>query len=194
MKLANHLWLTLSFVISLAVAGTSHDFEADNEDRIPRELQNIPGGKKLESLWWSRIVSEFEGIRLATCEKKTNPPTSGSKCSKKPKTCFFGTQDCDGYGAHPQTLCHCDGAVGSQTWNCTEEKCPLFPPPSSGCTADGQTDLSNNDPLCPISSPLSGGASGTCVAGLFGKRCSYGSEKWYVLYQEIWQVSIHVCH
>ena len=184
MSISRHLWtflLALPFFISLAVAKTGSDFKPGNEGLLSRELLQSVGVKNAEPRWWSRISSTFKGVNLKKCEKKSNPPTNGSKCSKDSKTCFFGTQDCDGYGAHPQTMCYCDGKSGSQTWNCTVEKCPVFPPPSSGCTADGKADLSGNDPLCPISSPLSDGAT-TCVAGLFGKRCSYGSEKWYVLY------------
>ena len=182
-RFSNHLWtifLTLPFIISFAVATTGSDFPADDEGVMSRNLFQSVSGTYVEPLWWPRISSTLKGVNLARCEKKTKPPTNGSKCSKDPKTCYFGTQDCDGYGAHPQTMCICDGKSGSQTWKCTEEKCPVFPPPSSGCTADGQVDLSGNDPLCPISSPVSDGTT-TCVAGLFGKRCSYGSEKWYVL-------------
>lgn len=187
MSISSHRWtilLTLPFMISLAVAMTGSDFEAGNEGLISRELLSVTG-TSVEPLWRPRISSMFKGVNLKRCEKKTSPPKNGSKCSKESKTCFFGTQDCDGYGAHPQTMCYCDGKSGSQTWNCTVEKCPVFPPPSSGCTADGKADLSGNDPLCPISSPLSDGAA-TCVQGLFGKQCSYGSEKWYVLIPYSW--------
>jgi len=149
---------------------------------LPRELQTMTEAPTVP-LWWSRIASTFDGVNLARCEQKIDPPANGAKCPKVPKTCFFGTQDCDGYGAHPKVMCFCDGSAGSRTWKCSEEKCPVFPPPSSGCTADGLVDHSSNDSLCPELGPISGGGaspSSSCVTSLVGKGCSYGSEKWYV--------------
>jgi hypothetical protein len=62
----------------------------------------------------------------------------------------------------------------------------LSPPlsPSTGCDANGMTTHTDNDPLCPKPGPLDSGFSQDnpgCVAALFGKTCSYGTEKWCVL-------------
>jgi hypothetical protein len=177
------LFRTLAFGISFAVAESRSHFPPGNVATMPRELQTITGTSN-EPLWWSRISSGFNGVNLARCEQKSDPPVTGSKCPKVPKTCFFGTQDCDGYGAHPTSRCFCDGSAGSRSWKCIEEKCPVFPPPSSGCTADGRANHSSSDPLCPDLGPLSvgGGSPGSCVTRLFDKQCSYGSEKWYVFH------------
>lgn len=158
--LASNFW-TLLLVVSLAV------------------VQGQP-----EPPWFKRISATFDGVNLQKCSKKPKAPQNNDPCSKKPKTCFFGNQDCPGVGPHPETKCVCT----SKTWKCEAETCPVVkandaPQLPNGCTADGVADLSSNDPLCPVKGPLDGGdPSAGCVPALYGKNCAYGSEKWYAFY------------
>ena len=132
-----------------------------------------------EPTWFKRISATFDGVNLQKCSKKSKAPKNNANCSKKPKTCYFGNQDCLGVGPHPETKCVCS----AKTWKCETETCPAFTQPDlppNGCTADGVADLSSNDPLCPVNGPLDGGdSSAGCVPALYGKSCAYGSEKWY---------------
>ena len=94
---------------------------------------SLVNGNNAEPLWWDRISTEFDGGYLETCVSESEAPVDGTRCPNiLPETCFFGTQDCDGVGAHPETKCFCDGETGSQEWKCEEETCPAFPPPSAG--------------------------------------------------------------
>ena len=86
---------------------------------------------------------------------------------------FYGTQDCDGVGAHPQTECSCNT---DQIWQCEAVPCPPFPPASSGCpVGDGDIDHGNDPTICPDDPPI--GIELSCTASI---SCSYGTEKWCV--------------
>ena len=128
-------------------------------------------------LWWDRITKEFDevddGVFLQTC---STGPSDGQECtSEKLKVDFFGTQDCDGVGAHPQTQCSCDIGI-AQTWQCVDVSCPPFPPPSSGCPVGGGDTVIMNDPTCPDDFPS---FDDTCPDDS-SVSCSYGPNKWCV--------------
>jgi hypothetical protein len=70
-------------------------------------VHNITNTGYQEPLWWSRLWAIQDTTSnlaepLHRCQKRTSPPPVGSSC-RFDKTCYFGTQDCNGYGAHPQT-------------------------------------------------------------------------------------------
>lgn len=75
-----------------------------------------------EPLWWNLIQQKFTGVGLQRCKGFGNvPPANGTKCSKKPKTCFFGDQECQGIGPFPRRRCKCRGG----TWKCDKDLvCP----------------------------------------------------------------------
>ena len=121
-------------------------------------------------LWWDRITKEFDkvddAVFLQTC---STAPSDGQGCtSEKLKVDFFGTQDCDGVGAHPQTQCSCDIGI-TKTWQCVDVSCPPFPPPSSDCPI--------KESSCPDDQPSFG--DDTCAIDS-SVSCSYGSESWCV--------------
>lgn len=77
--------------------------------------------------WWDLVNDNFVGTRLKRCFKRKGvPPVEGSRCARRPKTCFFGThQECparDGTRI-PATRCFCDGERGDQTWKCGPMDC-----------------------------------------------------------------------
>lgn len=152
-------------LISGSAAAELSDYRNDDEllSMSHRELQTIT-----EPAWFNRVAAEDTTGVLKRCSKRTVPPVNGSICSRKPKLCYFDTQDCYGVGAHPATKCFCDGKEGSQTWNCETEVCPVFPDPTkTGC---GPVV---NDPTCPAT-----GASGTCSAIDNPVTCYYGQSEW----------------
>jgi hypothetical protein len=134
---------------------------------------SLVNGSDAEPLWWNRISTESDSVNLETCASESEAPINGTSCPNIPETCFFGTQDCDGVGAHPETKCVCDDEAGSQEWKCEEETCPAFPPPSSGCPVGGGDIDHENDPSCPMEIP---GVPSLCIQP--GLKCSYGTEKW----------------
>ena len=162
------LLLALSLLSSFAVAEVDVvDAFGDTYDEIM--FRNLQDG---EPLWWDRISTEFDGINLQKCTKKSEAPDNGSRCSRA-KTCFFGTQDCDGIGAHPETKCFCDGKDGSRTWQCKVETCPAYSHSSTSCPADGGDIDHGNDSSCPIEVQY----GGTCSVQN-DVECIYGTEKW----------------
>jgi hypothetical protein len=152
-----------------------------------------------EPLWWPRFWALQGNVDLAEplqrCRKRTSPPPVGTPC-RFAKACYFGIQDCNGYGAHPETRCVC--SAFTDTWLCIKEECPVYPPPSTGCiVAPLSSSMDNSDientntvvdkvrmptiPNCPSIGPLDKYAlNGTCVPSLYGKSCGYGYQKWYV--------------
>ena len=168
--LVKNLWillLTLPLFGSVAVAefDVVDAFDDANDEVMFRNL------RRGEPLWWDRISTEFDGINLQKCNKQSEAPDNGSRCSKKPTTCFFGTQDCDGIGAHPRTKCFCDG----NQWQCKVETCPASSHSSmhTSCPAGGGDIDHGNDSSCPIEVPY----SGTCSVQN-DIECIYGTEKW----------------
>ena len=76
--------------------------------------------------WFGRIKDSYSdpGTQLKKCSKLTVAPTHGAKCGRKRKTCFFGTQQCSGVGAHPVTKCSCIGEINKKgEWACDDEVC-----------------------------------------------------------------------
>ena len=135
---------------------------------------SLVNGKHAEPLWWDRISTEFDSVNLETCASESEAPVNGASCLNMPETCFFGTQDCDGVGAHPETKCVCDDEDGSQEWKCEEETCPAFPPPFAGCPVGGGGIDHENDPLCPEFH------SYTTLCAQIDLVCHYGTEEWCV--------------
>lgn len=77
--------------------------------------------------WWDTISETHEGDDLKRCYKRQNPPTVGTTCAKRAKTCYWGDQPCgiDGSIPYPTTTCHCDGENGLRgTWSCEPVVCP----------------------------------------------------------------------
>lgn len=151
----------------------------------------------VEPLWYSRIEAEDETGLLSRCLEWHNsrPPKHGALCTSEPAVCYFGTQDCDGVGAHPEIMCVCDGQQQDGTmgrWQCDEERmaCPLFPDPTrTGCAAPGEEIDHGNAAVCLEEDQgnfnlgnLQGCefVEGTC--GEPGTICYYGSVSWYVSY------------
>lgn len=97
------------------------------------ELQNaipycIPD-RFVEPDWYARVKENNANAaisRVKRCYKRRGlPPVNGTRCAVRPKTCFFGNQECGGeIGGHPETKCTCSGRDGDQTWTCQEEFCP----------------------------------------------------------------------
>lgn len=77
-----------------------------------------------EQIWWRRVRESFAGNRLKMCMKRGDvPPQDGRRCAARPKTCFFGTQQCPN-GPRPSTRCFCDGKDATRTWSCAPQECP----------------------------------------------------------------------
>lgn len=146
----------------------------------------------VEPLWYSRMETEDDTGLLKRCKRRTRndiPPKHGNPCARRPKICYFGTQDCDGVGAHPEKMCVCDGRHGTMMWRCEEEiACPPFPDPSkTGCPAPGEEFDHSNADACPDEdlgivnlSSLIGAefVGGSC--GEPGTTCKYGITSWCV--------------
>lgn len=130
-------------------------------------------------LWYDRLEEEDDSGLLKRCFKRQGvPPQQGRRCARRPKLCYFGTQDCDGVGAHPETRCFCDGHAGSRTWNCTIETCPVLDSTNTGCPEPGQPIDHGNSDSCPDNSPISGGETDSCTSANDGVSCTYGQESW----------------
>lgn len=147
----------------------------------------------VEPLWYSRMETKDDTGLLKRCKRRTRngtPPKHGNPCARRPKICYFGTQDCDGLGAHPEKMCVCDGRDGTMTWRCEEEvACPPFPDPEkTGCPAPAGEKIDHgNADVCPdddlgfvnLSSLFTSEyVGGDC--GEPGTTCKYGITSWYV--------------
>lgn len=83
-----------------------------------------------EPLWWPVIEATFDGeFNLQRCRKRTamnnnqkrmGPPSNGERCARRPKTCFFGLQNCSNGVSYPETTCICN----FRTWQCDPVQCP----------------------------------------------------------------------
>eukprot|EP00545_Synedropsis_sp_CCMP1620_P012301 CAMPEP_0119012356 /NCGR_PEP_ID=MMETSP1176-20130426/6482_1 /TAXON_ID=265551 /ORGANISM="Synedropsis recta cf, Strain CCMP1620" /LENGTH=164 /DNA_ID=CAMNT_0006965293 /DNA_START=120 /DNA_END=614 /DNA_ORIENTATION=+ len=100
--------------------------------------------------WYDRMQQEDETGMLKKCSKRTRQgklPEIGQKCAKKPKMCYFGTQDCLGVGAHPGNKCFCDG----NTWNCEFTTCPpVLPPVVVADVCPSENPSGENNLFCSI--------------------------------------------
>lgn len=112
----------------------------------------------VEPLWYPRMEAEDETGLLHRCMRRTrkdSPPKDGDPCARRPKMCYFGTQDCDGVGAHPEIMCVCDGRDGTMKWLCEESvSCP--PARETGCPAPCQEGDPRNSVFCPDEEPAFG--------------------------------------
>jgi hypothetical protein len=108
------LTLLLAFGLPLH-SGAAAVTEMDDDSLFlssSRHLQQevFPFGY-IEPEWYDRFAVEFAGTNLKRCVKR-NPngpksePVTGQACSAMAKTCFFGTKDCAGVGAHPTSSYH----------------------------------------------------------------------------------------
>lgn len=133
----------------------------------------------VEPRWYSRLELEDETGLLKRCRKRTRsdaPPKDGDRCARTPKMCYFGTQDCDGVGAHPEVKCVCSGGRdGTMKWQCEEEvSCPAYPGPTSqGCPPMGGL-VNGESSSCPDTIPdgdheLCEGIGSSCTYA-FGQR------------------------
>lgn len=125
---------------------------------VLRFLPLVDANSYVEPLWYTRMEAEDDTGLLQRCRKRTrklSPPQSGAPCARRPKLCYFGLQDCDGVGAHPELSCVCDGKDGTQTWQCEPSTCPVYPDPArTRCPADGSQIIDHgNDPACPLEMP-----------------------------------------
>ena len=162
----SHLKYSLLYLLLVLISSRAND---DGHLR-----KSIPRARNLQ------LISQ-SAMTVKACSKRTGPPVNGTRCSRDPKTCFFGTLNCTGSSPPiAQTKCVCSGRI----WTCTAESCPKLDSASSpnGCTPEGVADLSGNSPLCPVISPVyDSDSSSSCIPDLYGTICKYGSETWYVL-------------
>jgi hypothetical protein len=175
--LAIVLIVILSFLNSISASNID-----ENESRR-LQTENALSSSYIEPLWWPRIFTSNlnTDVKLERCTKRQKAPMNGTACFQS-KTCYFGTQDCDYYGAHPVTKCICSGSSDiNQIWRCQSEPCPTDLPSSTGCGRDGLTNHTKNDALCPTLGPVDEGSllsPSSCTPDRFGKTCAYGTDKW----------------
>ncbi len=72
-------------------------------------------------IWWDLVTATYVNNDLASCEKRNNiAPADGARCDK-PKTCFFGNQECSVVGPYPTARCRCVRGK----WKCNRDvRCP----------------------------------------------------------------------
>lgn len=118
-----------------------------------------------EPAWWPLIESTSNVKDLHRCRKRTQPPAHGEKCSRKPKTCFFGEQQCKDGTPYPDTICVCR----FKTWECaeivlcpTDDVAPTQPPVPNPSTASCEkpSAVKELDSLAPVSCVPT---SGSCI-------------------------------
>lgn len=119
-----------------------------------------------DPVWWDLMQKSFSAkSNLQKCYKRGDtPPTHGSTCSERRKSCLFGTQTCPGGAKFPKLYCMCKHGV----WSCEYHNCPQCPrnaPPPGTVDAD----LDGEDEMMP------------CPAEE-GLTCSYNTQQWYVKY------------
>jgi hypothetical protein len=74
-----------------------------------------------KSSWMKYVKAAKPDERVRQCIEKQFPPQAGEPCSRRHKTCYWGEQDCPGFGAYPTTGCSC----ANGTWQtCEAEACP----------------------------------------------------------------------
>ena len=116
------LLLALAFLGTAALADFADltDDLADDDALMNRRLvRDTPE-------WFERIKDSFSepGTQLKKCGRRRVAPNDGRGCGRKRKTCFFGTQQCSGVGAHPVTKCSCIGEINEKgEWACDDEVC-----------------------------------------------------------------------
>lgn len=109
-----------------------NDYQPSIAGGIVLGLGRSAGGTRDDQSWYDQVEGRFAGTNLKRCFKRHGvAPVDGSDCAETPKTCFFGTQDCDasvgGISSAPTTHCFCDGADGNQKWICSDQACPPSP-------------------------------------------------------------------
>lgn len=117
-------------VLTLAVLGWASFVAADGDFTDDSELIDLDGDnrghRELAASWWERLKESNSDMNLKQCARRQGVPLTGEKCAKKPKTCFFGTQDCPSIGPHPTFKCTCDGKKPyNGKWTCIPESCPV---------------------------------------------------------------------
>ena len=112
---------------SFGLADILEDDEVINLDGDQLLERQLRGHRRLATAcWWKRISESYPGKDLKTCPRRKTPPTSGVKCGKETKTCFFDTQECPTVGCHPVTKCSCNGTPTQKgTWSCVPVTCPV---------------------------------------------------------------------
>ena len=109
--------------------------DLDDDDRGQEPLPRHH--RALAASWWERIKKTYPNEDLKPCARRQRAPTTGDKCAKKAKTCFFETQECPSVGAHPMTKCTCDGKrPNNGKWTCVPEPCPVDTPQTGGEESD----------------------------------------------------------
>lgn len=174
-KIVSMFGKALSILALLSTSSLSSALgDADNDLSLLSANRRLLHGD--EPAWYHRIEEEDTTGLLKKCSRKTVAPADQSRCGPRKKICYFGTQDCDGVGAHPETACYCDGAnPGTRTWMCDDESCPAFPDKEkTRCPPNGEEIDHNNDSTCPVDPP----GGGVCTAAQEGVTCSYGINKW----------------
>lgn len=141
------------------------DFEttimtADTNPTLAGEVTSTEQAELLNPVWWDTMQSSFseKDTNLQRCFKRSDtPPTHGSSCSDKRKSCLFGTQTCPDGAQFPEMHCMCTDGV----WICSYHNCPHCPDkaPSSAASGDGEVLK------CPAEGRLT---------------CNYNRQQWYV--------------
>lgn len=115
------------------------DFTDSANDTATNVISVTIGGSSSAS-WWDTIRDSYEGDDLKRCRKRSVPPSPGTGCAMRAKTCFFGNQECSSVGPFPDTKCSCDGVKGvAGTWTCGTVSCP--PPAPNTVVADDLSDF-----------------------------------------------------
>ena len=84
----------------------------------------------VQQAWWDTIKQSYNGEHaLKMCPKRQSPPIHDSRCGPRNKTCFWGNQPCEGFGAYPATTCSCI----AMKWTCADVACPT----SGGLATEG---------------------------------------------------------
>lgn len=143
-------------------------------------MSAVVDAQHAEPTWWPLIERTFDGVNLQRCQKRNGitkplePPANGERCARKPKTCFFGGQECNNGVVYPDTRCFCN----NQIWQCEPELCPgggggdpIEPhpdaPPSGAPTPANSCQkpsaLAELDSMPPVSCVPT---SGSCIASL----------------------------
>jgi hypothetical protein len=109
--------------------GDGNDKDKKPSGKVPKMPNTLGKPKMTEEgspIWWEQVKETFKKgkhSRLKRCSMRKTPPLEGESCSKKPKTCFFGSQLCPDILDYPTLKCDCK----KRKWTCKMEQCSRCP-------------------------------------------------------------------
>lgn len=77
---------------------------------------------------------------IKRCFKRENPPETGDRCRRLPKSCFWGEQRCGDGVLQPTTRCNCL----DREWTCSDYSCPTI---GAQCPSQDPDTISPS-PIC----------------------------------------------